>query len=429
MSKFHEPYTILRTFLSITKELPDQFERKRMWGPRSIMIWLMLLTFPDRKTSYRRCLPVLMGFAQRTFGWIKMPSLGSITPARAKMLPSECRSVLRMVIDRCQKCLGQVQHRYGTRRFIAFDGTRIITPRSHDTVIKLHRYKGPGGKKTHYPQGLMVTAVDVFRRLPLDWIFVGKGTGERTAMKGLLDTLLMKEGDVAIMDRGLPSRKLFGLLLERGVDIVARMSTSRAIAWKEIAEFLKTKKKSGLITIQIGEGGTKREISVRLVERDRKRGRPRKGTKKESMLILTTLKEEDGFTRDEIIRIYGARWGIETLFKELKSFMGIEPMHSENTASCEQEICASLIWMALGTLIQAEAESGLKDGRKVVRTDCLRAASDILGYLLEGRSIDYLWNISIEALRQFSYAPKPGRHETRECKMPFGRSVSRRKIK
>ena len=147
------------------------------------------------------------------------------------------------------------------------------------------------------------------------------------------------------------------------------------------------------------------------------------------MLILTTLKEEDGFTRDEIIRIYGARWGIETLFKELKSFMGIEPMHSENTASCEQEICASLIWMALGTLIQAEAESGLKDGRKVVRTDCLRAASDILGCLLEGRSIDYLWNISIEALRQFSYAPKPGRHETRECKMPFGRSVIRRKIK
>jgi hypothetical protein len=225
MSKFHEPYNIIRTFLSITKELPDQFERKRMWGPRSLMIWLMLLTFPDRKTSYRRCLPVLKGFAQRAFGWIKMPSIGSITPARAKMLPSECRSMLRMVIDRCEKYFGQVEHRYGKRRFIAFDGTRLITPRSHDTVIKLHRYKGPGGKKTHYPQGFMVTAVDVFRRLPLDWIFVGKGTGERTAMKGLLDTLSMKAGDVAIMDRGLPSRKLFGLLLERGVDIVARMST------------------------------------------------------------------------------------------------------------------------------------------------------------------------------------------------------------
>jgi IS4 transposase len=33
--------------------------------------------------------------------------------------------------------------------------------------------------------------------------------------------------------------------------------------------------------------------------------------------ILTTLKLEDGFSRDEIIKIYGARWGIETMFKEL----------------------------------------------------------------------------------------------------------------
>lgn len=429
MSKFHAPYKIIRSFLSITKELPDRFQRKRMWGPRSVMIWLMLIRFPDRKTSYRRCLPILMAFSRRTFNWIKMPSLGSITPARAKMLPSECRSVLRMVIDRCEKTLGQIKHRYGKRRFIAFDGTRIITPRSHDTVVKLHRYKGPGGKKTHYPQGLMVTAVDVFRRLPLDWIFVGKGVGERTAMNDLLDTLKMKEGDVAIMDRGLPSRKLFGLLLERGVDIVARMSTSRAVAWKEVAEFLKTKKKNGIITIQVGESGAKREIIVRLVERDRQRGRPRKGTKKESMLILTTLKVEDGFTRDEIIKIYGARWGIETMFNELKSFMGLEPMHSENTEGCEQEICASLIWMALGTLIQAEAEAGLAEGRTVVRADCLRTASDIFGNLLAGRSIDYLWTISIEALRQFSYAPKPGRHATRECKMPYGRSIKMRKIK
>jgi hypothetical protein len=429
MSKHHAPYEIIRTFLSITKELPDQFQRKRMWGPRSIMIWLMLIRFPDRKTSYRRCLPILMAFAKRTFGWIKMPSLGSITPARKKMLPSECRSVLRMVVDRCEKSQGQVKHRYGKRRFIAFDGTRIITPRSHDTVVKLDRYKGSGGKKSHYPQGLMVAAVDVFRRLPLDWIFVGKGAGERTAMNGLLDTLKMTAGDVAIMDRGLPSRKLFGLLLERSVDIVARMTTSQANAWKEVAAFLRTKKKNGTITIQVGEVGAKRDVIVRVVVRDRQRGRPRKGTKKESMVILTTLKVEDGFSREEIIKIYGARWGIETMFKELKSFMGIEPMHSENTQGCEQELCASLIWMALGTLIQVEAESGLADGRTVVRTDCLRAASDILGNLLEGRSIDYLWNISIEALRQFSYAPKPGRHAERKCKMPYGRSVKRTKIK
>jgi len=265
-----------------------------------------------------------MRFAQRAFGWKKRPSLGSVPRARAKMTASQCRSVLRQVVERCERAIGAALHRYGSRRFIAFDGTHLITQRSGDTARKLHRFHRPNGEQVHNPQGLLVTAVDVFRRLPLDWIFVGKGTGERTAMNGLLDTLRLRPGDVAIMDRGLPSRKLFGLLLDRGVDIIARMTSSRASAWKEVSEFLKSGKKTGIIEIQVGDKGVKRPVHVRLVERDRLRGRPRKGTKKESMLILTTLKHEDGFSRQEIIKLYSARWGIESLFKELKSFMSIE---------------------------------------------------------------------------------------------------------
>ncbi len=178
------------------------------------------------------------------------------------------------------------------------------------------------------------------------------------------------------------------------------------------------------IEIQVGATGAKRALNVRLVERDRQRGRPRKGTKKESMLILTTLTQEDGFSRQEIIKLYGARWGIESLYKELKSFMSIEPMHSKRVAGCEQEICASLIWMALATLLQVEAETGL-DGRKVVRADCLRAASDLIGELLEGKSIDDRLELFQKALRQYSYTPQAGRHAPRECKMPYGRSVAR----
>ncbi len=423
MSKFHEPFRIIRTFLTFSDHLPDRFTRKRVWSPQSIMVWLLLLTFPERKTSYRHSLPVLMRFAQGAFGWVKLPSLGSVTRARAKMTISACRSVLHDVVERCERSIG-VAHRYGTRRFIAFDGTNLVTQRSGDTARKLHRFSRPNGERVHNPQGLLVTAVDVFRRLPLDWIFVGKGTGERTAMNGLLETLRLKPGDVAIMDRGLPSRKLFGLLIDRGVDIIARMSSSRAIAWKEVSEFLKSGKKSGVIEVQVGATGTKRALSVRLVERDRQRGRPRKGTKKESMLILTTLTQEDGFSRQEIIKLYGARWGIESLYKELKSFMSIEPMHSKRVAGCEQEICASLIWMALATLLQVEAETGL-DGRKVVRADCLRAASDLIGELLEGKFIDDRLELFQKALRQYSYTPQAGRHAPRECKMPYGRSVAR----
>jgi hypothetical protein len=421
MSTFHGPLNGIRTFLFFIDDLPDRFQRKRLWSPRSIMVWLLLLTFPDRKNSYRRSLQQI---AQDTFGWSTPPSLGSVTRARAKMTPADCRSVLQTVIERCEKQLKNHKHRYGTRRFIAFDGTRLVARRSADTARKLHRFHTPDGGKVHNPQGLMVAAVDVFRRLPLDWILVGKKTGESTALNALLDTLQLKPGDVAMMDRGLPNRKLFGMLLERGVDIVARMTTSQAIAWNEVTEFLKTGKSSASVEFQVGEKGDLRTVKMRLVERAKKKGRPRIGAKAESMVIVTTLKVEDGFTPQEIVKLYGARWGIESLFKELKSFMGIEPMHTKTVAGGEQEICASLIWMALGTLLQVEAESTL-EGRRVVRADCLRAASDLILELLEGNPIDRRIENDLAGLRKFCYTTQTGRHAPRECKMPYGRTIMR----
>jgi len=148
-----------------------------------------------------------------------------------------------------------------------------------DTARNLHRFGTPSGGKVHNPQGLMVAAVDVFRRLPLDWILVGKKTGESTALNALLDTLQLNPGDVAMMDRGLPNRKLFGLLLERGIDIVARMTTSQAIAWTEVTEFLKTGKSSASIEFQVGEKGDLRTVKLRLVEKGEEEGPPSKWRK------------------------------------------------------------------------------------------------------------------------------------------------------
>jgi len=75
------------------------------------------------------------------------------------------------------------------------------------------------------------------------------------------------------------------------------------------------------------------------------------------MVILTTLKAEDGFSARRNHQNIRCALGIETLFRELKSFMSVEPFHSHLVDGCEQEVAAALIWMALGSTIQAEAES------------------------------------------------------------------------
>jgi hypothetical protein len=335
-----------------------------------------------------------------------------------------CRDYLHELVRKCEAIMPKPKHAWGDRRFIAFDGSRVVLPRTVDTARKMHRPKRPDGSKVHNPQGLLVAAVDLFRRLPLDWSFTGKGVGERTAMMDLVSRMPLRPGDVAVMDRGFPSRKLFGVLIEKGLDIIARMSAHDAIAWKELQPFLRSKKKNATIELTLRGASGSIVVRAKVVERDRQRGRPRKGTKKERMVILTTLQEEDGFDRKSLIQLYAARWGIESLFGEMKSFMGIEDFHSGFVDGCEQEIVAAMIWMALASYIQAEAERPL-DGRRVVRTDCLRAASDLIGDVLRGRSIDRQMEHDLRALRAFAYKPKPDRHYPRECKRPYGRSIQR----
>jgi len=429
MSTFHRPRTLIHAFLDLTQTLPSRFVRSRVWCPRSVMTWLLLVTLPDRKTCYRRSLRSLTFFGRHCFGWAKVPTLASISVARRKLSVPMCRSFLHDIVRTCEAIMPVPTHRWGTRRFIAFDGSRLVTPRTGDTARKLHRFHRPDGSRVHNPQGLLVAAVDVFRRLPLDWIFTGKGVGEQTSMRELVARMLWQPGDVAVMDRGFCSKKLFAALIERGVDIIVRMSTSDAIAWREVQDFLASKQKTGTVTMTLPGAKAPITVRLRLVERDRKRGRPRKGCTPDRMVILTTLSEEEGFDRPALISLYAARWGIESLFAEMKSFMEVESFHSGFVAGCEQEIAAAMIWMALGSLLQAEAERTLPNGRRVIRADCLRAASDLVSMLLQGHAIDQQIHDDLEALRQFAYLPKPGRHYPRECKSPHGRSIQRRAVK
>lgn len=423
MSIIQTPARTFASFLRLTRGLPLRFSRCRMWSPQSVMTWLLLITLPDRKTSYRRSLKTITWYGRRHFNWSKQPTLASISQARRKLSVDMCRTILHELVRACESMMPAASHAFGERRLIAFDGSRLITPRTADTARKLHRFKKPNGERVHNPQGLLVAAVDVMRRLPLDWILVGKGVGERTAMATLIDRMELRCGDVAILDRGFVSKSLFAALVEKGVDIVVRMGTS-AVGWKEVQEFVAGGKKNGRIEMTLEGTDGPVVLNARLVERNKKRGRPYKGTKPERMVILTTLPEDEGFDRKTLIDIYAARWGIESLYGEMKAFMEVENFHSGFVDGCEQEVAAAMIWMALGSFMQAEAERTL-EGRRVVRADCLRAASDLVSDVLRGHSIAAQMIEDIQSLRQYAYRPKPGRHYPRECKRPHGRTIQR----
>ena len=83
----------------------------------------------------------------------------------------------------------------------------------------------------------------------------------------------------------------FGKFKEKGIDIVARMTTGGGKAWKEVAAFLKSGEEDAVVDMEVGD----RIEKVRLIRRKFPRGAPKKGQTRDHMVIFTTLLDAKSF--------------------------------------------------------------------------------------------------------------------------------------
>ena len=183
------PHRCLAFFHHIIGELDDRFARTRRWGPRSLWVALLVLTRPGGCRTYRLMLATLAQETAGLLGWRHAPSPASLSQARGKLTVSACRNLVSHLIDRLWGWQRACFRHHLPRRFVAIDGTRFICPRSRETLAKLDRPHATPWLLSHYPQALVVVAFDVVRRLPLSWVLLPKGRGERAAMEPLLETL------------------------------------------------------------------------------------------------------------------------------------------------------------------------------------------------------------------------------------------------
>jgi hypothetical protein len=300
---------------------------------------------------------------------------------------------------------------------VAFDGIKLNVPRTSATLKQFDRPRN-SWLRSHFPQALVVVAVDLYRRVPIDWCLLPKKTGERDAVLPLANSL--REGDIAVFDRGFPARWLVGGLMDRRIDVVVRMTVSEANAWPEVKQFLRTGKKEAVVEIKVGPKGEQRIERARLIFRKFK-GKSKNGKKSQPLVIMTTLMDEKQFDREEILKLYTARWGIETCFREVKCAFSIEQFHARSILGIEQEIAAVLVWIALGSSLQHLAEVGLPEGRRVYRNLCFAKATRIMEAYLRGDDLDVLIQKAIEAISRYHYLPQKDRHFPRVRKSPYRR--------
>lgn len=416
------PHELIRFVHATITGLDERFARARMWSPRSVFLAVLLLTRARRRTSYRDMLSTFLTDTAAFLSWDHRPSLSSLSEARGKLDLEACRTILRQVSARLEMMTPKRFRHPSGRRFIGLDGLHLIAPRSVDTRRRLNEAKYHSWFASHCPQALTVVAVDLMRRLPLDFILLPKGRGERAGAQQLAEHF--RPGDVAVMDRGFPARWLLAEFLGRGIDVVVRMTTAKAGSWAEVAAFMKSGKNSAIVDLRID---AKRTVPMRLIRRNFRRGRPRRGQTPETMVILTTLTEADGFDRDTVIKLYESRWGVETVFREMKCEFDIERFHAKSVEGIQQEIAAVLTWIAFASAIQLIAESKLPEGRRVLRTLCFAEATKVMQAILAGGDLAQVLITALENVCLYHYAPKSGRSYPRERKSPIGRFKARAK--
>jgi hypothetical protein len=408
------PHDIISTFLHLTKEMPDRFQRLRRWSYGSVIVVIMLLTRPRRLCDYSSVFLTLKFDAPKLFGDKKTPAKSTFSDARGKV----SIEVFRWLLEQVSKLAGRMRSPRLTRksrRFFAVDGVNLVVPSSKELRQNCERPKYNSWLRAHYPQAKVLVAFDVLRRVPLEFTMLAKGIGERAGLSSLYQ--FFNARDVIIMDRGFPARWLLRELVEKKLDVVMRMTCKKCGSFPEVKDFIASGKRSCVLNMRLDKDTS---ITVRILRKNFRVGRPKRHQRVETMVVLTTLAVSE-FSNEEIFELYGKRWGIETLFREMKHSFAIERFHARTLLGIQQEIAAILLWSGLASVIQIAVESKIPSNRSAMRTLCLEATDRIIIAILTGDDPGGMLGLLIIEIGRHAYTPQEDRSFPRECKRPWGR--------
>lgn len=242
----------------------------------------------------------------------------------------------------------------------AFDGSKYNLPPTQMMRDTFDPNSGLNSStQRHYPQCLVSTVYDVFRRIPVARTVVGINQScEREQAKSLIKSV--PTGGVLLFDRGYPSYEFINHVNQHYDGYyVYRCSSSQT--FPAVEDFLKSGKKEKTIRIN---PSIKFRARATKEERDRSKPVQLRVIRLESpdgtiSVLLTNLPNQCGYRRKAIIKLYFKRWAIEEHYRDEKTFLDIEQFHSRTPNGIQQELFAILFMTVISrTLMMLSATTG-----------------------------------------------------------------------
>ena len=234
----------------------------------------------------------------------------------------------------------------------AIDGSKVDLPASYEIREEFDPDSGLENRgRGHYPQCLVSTVYDVFRRIPVARTVVSiKEADEREEVKKMIPYI--PAGNVLLFDRGYPGYELIKYLNETYSGYyIFRCPASHT--FPAVEQFIKSNKEEAIIWIDPTNNYKKKltakerkkltSIKLRIVKLVSPDG--------EVSVLLTNLFDKKEYPNSGIIELYFKRWGVENHYRDEKVILEIEKFHSKSCNGIMQEFFAILIMSVISRVL------------------------------------------------------------------------------
>ena len=341
----------------------------------------------------------------------------SYCEARARLPVAGVAAVVTQLCADGGQCIQEAARWLG-RRVLMADATTAATP-DQPALQKL--WPQPKAQKPGcgFPIIKLLGLLDLATGMILHLTMMSQNVHEFSQVAGLHAAL--RAGDVLLGDRGFCSFAHLSMLAAASVDAVFRMHQ------RQIVDFTPRRAQRGKSTKKYKRGIPNSRFVRRLGTEDQivdwmspatqptwmtaaqfaalpKKLRVRelryhitgRGRRTRIVTIATTLLDPIEFPKDEIARLYGLRWEIETNFRHLKTTMGMEHLKCQTPDGVLKELMVFVLVYNLvrGVMALAAARQGVADVNRISFIDAVRWLCSLLVPIASGTMPDLTVNPS-----------------------------------
>jgi hypothetical protein len=355
--------------LDVTQKRHAQdFTRTRKLPVNKVILSTMALVGAGNTNGVDTQLSSLFRNARRSGLWPDAQAVhpSALSKARPKVPWTVFQSLLQDAVSLAyERWPDDPQYTWHDLSVFAIDGSKFTLPATEAIRSAFDPDSGlEHAGKGHYPQCLVSTLYDVFRRLPVARTIVSIHGSERDEAVALLPHLPTQS--LLVCDRGYPSYDLFRLLTSKyrqfflfrcaatctfpAVETFSKSGQADAIIWitpsKKAVARLNSRQRKRLNAVKVR--------AIRLEHPD--------GT---VSVLLTNLFNRRQYPRAAIMDVYFRRWAVEEYYKDEKVTLQLETFHSQRPNGIRQEFFAATIMTVIArTLMMLAHQTCLNEHQR-----------------------------------------------------------------